>query len=312
MKVSVLMPAYNAERYITQSIESVLVQSLADFELIILDDNSSDKTYDIITSYAKIDKRIKCFRNDSNRGIGYCRNFLMNISNGEYYAFLDADDISEPNRLEVQSFFLDHNPEIFGIGGGRLIIDKDGFHIKSLPIDSVDRDIFQISCKILFCNCFCNSTMMFRSTKIRFIEEYSPAEDYEFWSRLFLIHKFKLININMPIVKYRVHDNNTSSRNQSRQLSLNDKIVTRNVNHVLGNSFVDIKFIHHHLNPLFRFSESFLSYFTKVLNFYLKLYIALNKAKQMKLHSFIRFISWDFNVRVRVYAKSKFSAWRRD
>ncbi|MBK8352976.1 MAG: glycosyltransferase family 2 protein [Saprospirales bacterium] len=97
--VSVLMPAYNSAKYIAQSIESILNQTFKNFELIIINDGSSDNTYDIIASYS--DKRIKYFQNEGNKGLIYTRNKLIELSNFEYIAFLDSDDLAENTRLET-------------------------------------------------------------------------------------------------------------------------------------------------------------------------------------------------------------------
>ena len=98
--ISVLMPAYNAATYIAQAIDSILQQTFRDFELIIVNDGSTDRTEDIVLSYQ--DNRIRYFKNDGNKGLIYTRNKLVELSSANFIAFLDSDDLSMNTRLERQ------------------------------------------------------------------------------------------------------------------------------------------------------------------------------------------------------------------
>ncbi len=117
--VSVLMTARNAESYIGQSIESILNQSFADFEFLIIDDTSTDKTWEIIKFYQAKDSRIKASRNEIRHGISKNRNRLVSMASGRYIVWQDADDISLPERIKKQVAFMDSNNEV-GICGGWL------------------------------------------------------------------------------------------------------------------------------------------------------------------------------------------------
>jgi glycosyltransferase involved in cell wall biosynthesis len=121
IKISVLMPAYNVEKYVAESINSIINQSFQDFELIIIDDYSTDKTWNILQSYIKSlnDKRISLFRNEINLGISRTRNKLIQKARGKYIAWQDADDISLPYRLENQFKFMESHTDV-GISGGYL------------------------------------------------------------------------------------------------------------------------------------------------------------------------------------------------
>jgi glycosyltransferase involved in cell wall biosynthesis len=147
-KVSVLMPAYNAEKYIGEAIESILAQTFKDFELIIIDDCSMDKTWEIIQEYAKKDARIIPFKNESNLGIAGNRNKLIGLSKGKYIAWQDADDISMPNRLKHQYEFMETNKEV-GICGGWLEFfnDKDQSGVRKYKEKDEDlrKNIFRFS-----------------------------------------------------------------------------------------------------------------------------------------------------------------------
>lgn len=118
-KISVLIPAYNAEKYITEAVESILDQSFKDFELIIIDDCSKDGTWKIIQELTLKDNRIKAIKNEKNLGISGTRNKLISLSKAKYIAWQDADDISLPYRLEKQYNYMEINTDV-GICGGYL------------------------------------------------------------------------------------------------------------------------------------------------------------------------------------------------
>jgi glycosyltransferase involved in cell wall biosynthesis len=108
-KITVFMAAYNSENYISDSIKSILDQSFSDFELLIINDGSTDLTVDIIEKFN--DPRIRLVHNDKNRGLTYTRNVALTEALGEYIAILDSDDIAVKNRLELQYNFFQQHPE---------------------------------------------------------------------------------------------------------------------------------------------------------------------------------------------------------
>ena len=117
--ISVIMPAYNVERYIGDAIESILHQSFQDFELIIIDDDSQDATVDIIRSFAQSDRRIIPIVHAQNRGAATALNTGLAIARGSLIARMDSDDIAMPTRLEVQMRFLKSHPDVAqGVGFG--------------------------------------------------------------------------------------------------------------------------------------------------------------------------------------------------
>ena len=116
-RVSVVIPAYNAERVLEEAVRSILVQSYTDFELLVLDDCSSDGTLALARALAAEDHRIRVVANDTNLGIAGNRNAGVQLARGELIAWQDADDISLPHRLEHQVDFLDQHPEVGMVGG---------------------------------------------------------------------------------------------------------------------------------------------------------------------------------------------------
>jgi glycosyltransferase involved in cell wall biosynthesis len=119
-KVSVVMPAYNAERFVREALDSVLNQSFSDFELIIVDDCSKDGTWQILTEYAAADPRVVLVHNEQNLGEAGARNSGLQVARGEYIAAMDADDVLLPDRLMLQVNYLDAHPEV-GVLAGQAI-----------------------------------------------------------------------------------------------------------------------------------------------------------------------------------------------
>lgn len=125
-KVSVLMTAYNAEQFVGRAIESILNQSYENYEFLIIDDGSTDNTVEVIQKYWARDQRISVFFNRENKGIAYCRNFLVARAQGKYIIWQDADDISIPRRIENQVGFMDKHPDVGICGGWLQFFDQAG------------------------------------------------------------------------------------------------------------------------------------------------------------------------------------------
>jgi len=136
--VSVIMPVLNARKYLVKSVNSILNQTEDNFEFLIIDDGSVDGSWEILRKFAKKDRRIKLFRNITNKGLVRSLNTLIPKTKGVFVARMDADDISVPNRLSKQIKFLNANPEIVACGGQEEIIDTRGRTIaeKYFPIES--------------------------------------------------------------------------------------------------------------------------------------------------------------------------------
>lgn len=136
--VSVIMPVYNAGEFLVEAIESILTQTVKDFEFLIIEDHSTDNSWEIIRKYQKKDKRIKAFRNKSRIGLVKSLNFLIPKTRGQYIARMDADDISLPARFARQIEYLETHSDIIACGGQEFIIDEKGNIIaeKYFPTDS--------------------------------------------------------------------------------------------------------------------------------------------------------------------------------
>ena len=201
-EVTVLMPVYNAEGYLRQSIDSILLQRYPDFELLIINDGSTDASRKIILSCE--DPRIRLIDNETNLGLVPSLNRGLSLARGTLVARQDADDISHPLRLERQVEYLRRHPEIALLGTQGRLIDQDGRPTGKLdkPQESVSIRWFQ-----LFDNSFIHTSVMFRQEIIcgefKGYPSFLHCEDYELWSRVVLAHP--VANLPERLVDYRIH-----------------------------------------------------------------------------------------------------------
>ncbi len=208
-KISVIMSAYNSEKYVAESIQSILDQTYPDFELIITDDASTDNTFSIISSIS--DKRIKVIRNENNCGLTANLNSMLSIAKGDYIARIDADDLCVNSRFDEEVRILDQDKEAYLVCS---YIEKFGDEV---GITKVRTDSEFIRANIMFNNFIPHSTVMFRNDgKYKYNEVYNGSEDYELWERV-IGEGNKIVIIPKPLVKYRVHSNQyTHVRNPIR------------------------------------------------------------------------------------------------
>ena len=205
--ISVLLPIYNAENYIEESVLSIINQSYLNWELLIYNDASNDNTLTILNNFK--DERITIFNSTINRGIVYALNQLIPIAKGEYIARMDADDICYQNRFQVQVEYLKKNSAVALVGSWANTIDKNG---KDLKIEY--RHCENVTSSLLFYhNNIIHSSVMGRSELFRdnlYSNNFTHAEDYFLWSTISYDKILK--NIQIPLVKYRIHDSSISRK----------------------------------------------------------------------------------------------------
>ncbi len=199
--ISVVMPVYNGEKYLKEAIDSILNQTYANFEFIIINDGSTDKTEEIILSYT--DSRIVYVKNKENFQLVKTLNKGIALAKGKYIARMDADDISLPYRFEQQKYFLDKYKDI-GIIGSCVEIFGDSIKSKKwkVPLNSLEIKISSI-----FRTPFIHPSVMIKKEiidtyKLLYDEKYKDAEDYELWIRI--LRNTKGANIPKVLLKYRV------------------------------------------------------------------------------------------------------------
>jgi glycosyltransferase involved in cell wall biosynthesis len=202
MLISVILPAYNAELYLKEAIDSILAQTFTDFELIVINDGSTDKTEEIILAYE--DERIVYIKNEQNLGLIGTLNKGMDLAKGKYIARMDADDICFPQRFAKQVDFLEENQEyiICGTAAYRFydhISDGKAFNP---PLNDEN-----IRVRLFFNSGFIHPSVMFRADAVRnhhlrFSYDYKYAEDYFFW--IDLLKYGKGFNLKEKLLYYRV------------------------------------------------------------------------------------------------------------
>ena len=204
--VSVLMPAFNAEKYIAQAIESILQQSFVHFELIILNDGSSDGTSQIIRQFN--DPRIRVIFLDQNQGLVRARNRLVDEARGKYIAFLDSDDVAMPSRLQMQVDFLEKG-EADLCGSAYYSLYEGKGKTKASKERYTDADIRAL---ITVSSPLCNPAVMGKAEMFKQFP-YSAgkdyAEDYSLWAQLALAG-YRFANLKEKLITYRIHDKQTS------------------------------------------------------------------------------------------------------
>lgn len=208
-KVSVIMNVYNGSNFLEDAIQSVLSQTFTNYELVIVNDGSTDQTGQILDIH-KYDCRVVIVTNPVNIGIAASKNIAIRKSKGEYIALMDADDISEPDRLQKQMDYLDSHPDIGVVGAWSRVINDKGELLGEVMRPESDSVILLW---MLLRHCALNQpTVMLRRNLIiqagGYNEKLSVSEDYEMWTRLASITK--LSNIPEYLVRYRQHDTNIS------------------------------------------------------------------------------------------------------
>jgi glycosyltransferase involved in cell wall biosynthesis len=203
--VSVLMPVYNAARFLREAVDSVLAQTHSALELIAIDDASSDGSYELLQVYAERDPRLRVFRQAHNQGIVAARNraFREASAAAEFFAILDADDVCEPDRVAQQVAFLQAHPDHALVGGHTLIIDEASCVI---GIRRYPSDYAEICKTITRYNPIAQPAVMLRRSTLPASEPYDAAfprcQDYELWLRLAAAHP--VANLDRPVLRYRV------------------------------------------------------------------------------------------------------------
>lgn len=249
-QVSVLMPVYNGARYLRAAVDSILSQTLRDFELIAVDDGSTDGSGSLLADYQAQDARLRLLRQPSNQGIVAALNLGLQQARGEFIARMDCDDISHPDRLARQVAFLQAHPQVGMLGTDALFIDPDGRRLARMGHPREDLSIRWTS---LLANFFFHPTLMFRRSilvenGLLYRAEFTGAEDYDLWVRM--LPTTRAANLPLPLVRYRVHPHSLSSRKELDQADKHVLISRDHLDRVLPEVHLD-PLEHRHLVAAF-------------------------------------------------------------
>ncbi|MFH2013666.1 MAG: glycosyltransferase family 2 protein [Patescibacteria group bacterium] len=305
-KISVIMSAYNAEKDIRKSIDSILNQTFKDFELIIINDGSTDSTKNIVENYT--DSRIKIINHDINQGIYSARSDGLRVAQGEFIAILDSDDISIKNRLEEQLNFMIKHLDIAVVGSWIETMD-----VKSGKIDILkcDCDPTMIKWMQILKNQIFNSSSFFRKKIIdkigHYRKEYEYAEDYDLWSRI--SKKYKMENIPKTLIQYKIRSKSVSRALKTSKLQKRHilEIIFNNINYYIKLERRDFKIFAGILKegkiPNFRNLIKVKSFYRKLF----KAYIEKEKLSNNDIKKIFKDYKKNSNSISKSYLKNKFS-----
>lgn len=286
--ISVILPVYNAEEYISEAIQSILNQSYSSFEIIVINDGSTDRTEDVVKSLN--DNRIRYHKNEKNLKLISTLNLGLQLAKGKYIARLDADDLVLPNRFETQIHFLESHPD-YGIVG--TYAEEFGTSQSILEYVTEDEDIRYA---FLTHNPFIHSSVMIRKSiltdfNLYFNPKWLHVEDYGLWISLLAHAKGK--NIPEVLVKYRVHESQISFKFREIQQTNGRLLQVEYLQSLIPNNrFLDIilKLLNNEKNSDYELmlflNEVNLNGFQKNRLEYKILSVALKKAKNQFLDSF--------------------------
>jgi glycosyltransferase involved in cell wall biosynthesis len=204
-RVTIAMPVHNARAYLREALDSVLTQTFPDWELIAVDDASSDDSWAILTEYAARDPRVRPLRQPAHAGIVAARNraFAEASPTSTYLAILDADDAALPDRLDAQVAFMDRHPDHALVGGHTLIIDERS---RKLGIRRYPLQYREICAVIARYNPFAQSAVLLRRSLLAQVGSYDPTfprcQDYDLWLRT--ASRFPVANLDQPVIRYRI------------------------------------------------------------------------------------------------------------
>ncbi|EGT0664113.1 glycosyltransferase family 2 protein [Citrobacter werkmanii] len=237
--VSVIMPVYNSEKFLSEAIKSILSQSYKNIEFIIINDGSTDSSDSIIKGFLE-DKRIR-YISRSNKGLVYSLNEGLDIAKGMYIARMDADDISHPQRMEKQIRFLLKNDQVAVVGCSSYIINLES---KIIGQRNPPTSTFLNKALLLFGPTLSHPTVMFNRNVIGddlyYSDDFKHAEDFELWLRL--SNKYIIENLSEKLFSYRINESGVSQSNYREQKENAAKVYC-NLNHPGNNDQKLVKMV---------------------------------------------------------------------
>lgn len=213
--VSVVMSVFNGQIFLAEAVESILNQTFRDFELLVIDDGSTDGTFEILAKYARNDERVRVHSHE-NKGRAASLNLGIGFAKGSYIARMDADDIALPDRLKDQMQFMERHPEVGLLGGAYERITREGLALNTVWPPLEDSEIRR---RLLSDNPMCHPAILMRKDVAVASGGYRKAlldaDDYDLWLRI--AERCQLANLNQVVLRYRIHGKQVSIANSIHQ-----------------------------------------------------------------------------------------------
>ena len=210
-KVSVIIPARDVENFIGRAIESVLNQTFKNFEIVIVDDMSSDRTFTIAKQYAAKDSRIRVYKNKKQLFIAGSLNKGLKLAKAPIIARMDADDVSMPRRLEIQYKYLSSHPKLAIIGANMLVVDINGKSMSERKYPTKSKDLKKVMFRY---SPFSHPVVMYRKAAILEFGGYKlgifPCEDIDLWFKVG--SKYEFASIDKPLLRYTLISGSASHK----------------------------------------------------------------------------------------------------
>ena len=228
-KLTVITTVYNCEKFIKESLCSILDQTYTNFQWIILNDGSTDSTWKIVNDTVGKDDRVCLIDSKENKNIPIRRNQVINLAKGEYIAIHDGDDISFPERLRYQVGYLDSFKNVFCLGGHAICIDENGEQIDIMDYPPLSHDQIVLNFLKLKQNPMIDPTTMFRKSDFKNLGGYSlnkniyTVPDMDLWARAILSGK-EMANMSEIFIKYRKNPNGMTLKHKDEMLDANMQV----------------------------------------------------------------------------------------
>lgn len=218
MKVSVVLAAYNAEKYLALAVQSILDQTFSDFELILIDDRSTDSTGRIMKRFAGQDPRVVVLENEENLGLTKSLNRGISIARGQYIARMDADDIAVPHWLGNQVRFLDEHPDYTFVSCIGRYIDENGREEQLRHFPETNAEIYAMMPKV---DPMMHPGAVFRKADVakigNYCEDYRVVQDYDLWFRG-MAAGYKFYNFQEPLILFRRNDTYNARKSRAYRM----------------------------------------------------------------------------------------------
>ncbi|MCU7835974.1 MAG: glycosyltransferase [gamma proteobacterium symbiont of Taylorina sp.] len=250
IKLSIIIPCHNQEKYIARTLDSVVKQNFLNWECVIIDDGSNDHSKNIIKDYVNKDKRVKYYY-QVNKGVSSARNYGINLSSGEYLLFLDADDIISQFMCEKFIQLLEQKPNIDIVYGGYDTIDEFDNHspLKTIPTQIKIKYLQHLVIKNIFT---IHAAILKKSVAVDigcFDEKIQYSEDWDFWLRAALYEK-KFYSFNEIVCSYRHYTENASNNYYKMYLGA-ENVLLKNADLINNSSSLPYNTLHFSLNNLY-------------------------------------------------------------